>query len=82
MTTTLSLDTKIEDDLSADDAEVNSADMWTILRSIPKPINLRTFEYSDVDHNAPLGFKDLLKQILVFAQGVSTIPVQLKVSRV
>lgn len=78
--TSLCIDTRTADDLSADDEEVSGLDIWTILRTIPKAINLRAFVDSDVDRDAPLGFAELLEQILTFAQGVNTIPAQLKVS--
>jgi len=77
-----STDPGISHDLAAADEELNSLDTWTILRTLPKSINLRAFEHSNVKHNAPLGFKGLLKQIHMFAQGLRTVPAQLKVSRV
>lgn len=51
-----------------------------MLRTIPSSIDFRAFRDSDIDKDAPLGFKSLVDQILDFAEGLDTVPAQLKVS--
>ncbi|KAG9738132.1 hypothetical protein KCU59_g9116, partial [Aureobasidium melanogenum] len=49
-----------------------------MLRTIPSSIDFRAFRDSDIDKDAPLGFKSLVDQILDFAEGLDTVPAQLK----
>jgi hypothetical protein len=51
-----------------------------MLRTIPKPIELRAFVESAVDKNALLGFKDLVNNIMMFSAGANTVPIELQVS--
>jgi hypothetical protein len=51
-----------------------------MLRAIPSSIEIHAYTDSTVDNNAPLEFKNLLNQILDFAEGLDTVPAELKVS--
>jgi hypothetical protein len=59
---------------------LSSPSKRAMLRAIPSSIEIHAYTDSTVDNNAPLEFKNLLNQILDFAEGLDTVPAELKVS--
>ncbi|THW75948.1 hypothetical protein D6D17_10500 [Aureobasidium pullulans] len=60
---------------------MSSSSKEAMLRAIPSSINLRAFRDSDIDNKALLGFRNLVNQILDFAEGLGTDPAELKIGR-
>lgn len=51
-----------------------------MLRAIPSSIEIHAFTDTTVDKNALLKFKDLVDNVLDFAEGLGTVPAELEVS--